>query len=115
MLVLALTGGLFLCLTLLLREVQLARERRALSSKIRQQHARLQHMQSQLQETRDDLFVMQRLLMERNLYDEAAFARAREQLIEQPRLKATSEQAQQSDADLGVQRIILAGNPDKIH
>lgn len=88
-----LAATLFVCVALLVREVNLLRERATISQSLDEVSLSQQSVRDGTRRLAEDLFVLQNLLLERNLLQKSELMRARGRLIEQPRRKAEERTA----------------------
>ncbi len=88
MTLLALCGGLLLAVALMVREVQLRRERAAARADHDRLFASVETAVRHLRRTREDLYVMRTVMQERGVLTEEDLARGRARLIETPRRRA---------------------------
>lgn len=105
MTLLALGATIIFVLGLVIRELQLARERTVHITHLQSLRQSLEATRAQLRRCTEDLFVLQAILAERNLFNEADLTRGRLRLIEAPR-----RQAEERDAigrHLGANQAIL--------
>jgi hypothetical protein len=93
MALLAVVGALSLMLAWSVREWQLSRERRAFAQAVDHLRVSLETTRHHLRKVSEDLFVLQSLMVERNLIDETELARGRMRLIEGPRRAAEERDA----------------------
>ncbi len=93
MLLLAVVGGLLLCLALAVREYQQSRERAVLLQALEQLRAAHELQRQQHKRLAEDQWVLQRLLVERGLLEQAAVDRGRLRLIDLPRRQAAEREA----------------------
>ncbi len=114
MALLAISGGLMLCLAWAVREYQLWRERQALQAALNQLKQALDLSRQQMRRMSEDVYVMQAVLVEKNLLDEDELQRGRIRLIETPRRQA--EERNQLLRHMNVSPTQIIDDPDpKIH
>lgn len=88
-----LAAAFFVCVSLLVREVTLVRERATLSRNIEELSLSQQSVRDGTRRLAEDLFVLQNLMVERGLLQQSDVSRGRGRLIEQPRRKAEERTA----------------------
>jgi hypothetical protein len=112
---LAVGGGLFLALALLVREVQLSRERAMQAAVFEQLRAALESTRTQLRRASEDLHVLQNVLVERRMVDEAELARTRIRLVEMPRRLAAEKDAIRRHLGVSPQVLVRDDGDGKVH
>lgn len=115
MALLAVIGGILLALALIARELQGSRERAAQTAALHEVQSALERTRQQLRRTQEDLYVMQSLLAERNILDEAELARGRLRLIETPKRLAAEREAVVRHLGASPTELVVDENVDKIH
>ena len=115
MTLLAVGGGIFLALALIVRELQLARERAMHLAAFEQLRLALDATRTQLRRAFEDLYVLQTVLAERNVLDEAELQRSRARLIEQPRRIAEERDAIQRHLGVSPTHLVVEDTEGKIH
>ena len=86
-------AAILLCVALFVREIQLMRERNLLCRTVDDLRLSQQSVKDGTRRLAEDVFVLQNLLLERNLLQEPELMRARGRLIEQPRRRAEERSA----------------------
>jgi hypothetical protein len=115
MTLLALGAGIFFALAMILRELQLGRERAMHQATFEQLHLSLEGVRAQLRRAGEDLYVLQAVLAERNLLNEADLARGRARLIENPRRIAEERDAIQRHLGVAPTHLVVDDSDGKIH
>jgi hypothetical protein len=115
MVTLVLGAGIFFTAALILREFQLARERAMHMAAFDQLRLALEGMRAQLRRNAEDIYVMQVLLAERSIFNEAELARARARLIEAPKRNAEERESIQRHLGREPTHLVLDENDGKIH
>src|SRR5687767_6586533 len=93
MALLAVVGALSLMLAWAVREWQLARERRAFAQAVEHLRLSLDSSRQHLKRISEDLYVLQSVMVERNLIDETELQRSRVRLVDNPRRLAEERDA----------------------
>ena len=112
---LALGGGICLALALVIRELQLIRERTMQINMLEQLRLSLESTRTQLRRHAEDLFVLQTLLVEHNLTTEAELVNSRVRLIETPRRLAEERSSIQRHLGVEPPHLVLEDSEGKIH
>ena len=107
MLVLVVFGSLLLGSAVLLRELQLHRERRETRVLFEQQRISMEIHRSHLNRAREDLFVLQATVLERGILEESDLLEGRNRLIEKPRLRAREQNALLESLGTSAERLLL--------
>lgn len=115
MLVLTLIGTMLIGLALLVRELRLVDERRRQTAALLAVEAALEKTRAQLRRTLEDVYVLQTLLLERNLLDEQELARARARLVEAPRRIAQERAEVLRTAGVSEPALVVDEGIDKLH
>src|SRR4051812_23081934 len=115
MTLLALAAGIFFALALILRELQLGRERAMHHASFEQLRLSLEGTRAQLRRAGEDLYVLQAVLAERNLLTETDLARCRARLIENPRRIAEERDAIQRHLGVAPTHLVVDDSEGKIH
>lgn len=115
MTLLAIGGGLFLALALIIREYQLTRERALQAATFEQLRVSLEATRGQLRRACEDLYVLQSVLSERNVLDEADLARTRIRLVEMPRRVAAERDAIRRHLGVAPQHLVIDESDGKVH
>lgn len=115
MTLLAIGGGIFLALALIVRELQTARERALQLAAFEQLRLSLDATRGQLRRAFEDLYVLQTVLAERNILDEAELARSRARLIETPRRIAEERDAIQRHLGVAPTHLVVDESEGKVH
>lgn len=108
-------AGIFFTAALILREFQLARERAMQMATYDQLRLALEGTRAQLRRNAEDLYVLQVILAERNLLNEAELARTRARLIENPKRMAEERDAIQRHLGVAPTHLVVDENEGKIH
>ena len=111
----AIGAGIFFALALILREFQLARERAMHIALQEQMRLSLESTRAQLRRAAEDLFVLQSVLVERNLLDETQLARSRARLIEAPRRMAEERDAIARHLGVAPTHLVVEETDGKVH
>lgn len=108
-------AGMMLTLALIMREVQLLRERTQLIQLL--DDVRLSHQGTRDQARRlgEDLYLLQALLAERNLLQEADLTRARNRLIDRPRRLTQEREAIHAHLGQRHSTVMLEESEGKVH
>ncbi len=115
MALLAVFGGLLLAIALVLRELQLARQRTQQASSAERQRLALEQTRSQLQHALEDVYVLQMLLVERGLFEEGDLVRGRARLVEAPRRVAAEREALLRHLGASAPQLVLDDQNNKVH
>jgi len=110
-----LIAGSMLTLALIIREIQLIKERSNLLQLL--DDVRLSHQGTQDQARRlgEDLFLLQALLSERNLVHESDMTRARARLIDRPRRLTLEREAIHAHLGQRHTAVMLEESEGKVH
>ena len=108
-------GGLLLALALVLRELQLTRERSLQAAAEERLRVALEQTRAQLQHAVEDVYVLRTLLVERGLFEEGDIARARARLVEGPRRLAAEREALMRHLDGAATHLVLDEQNNKVH
>jgi hypothetical protein len=111
---LAVLGGLMLCLAWGVREYQLWRERNALQQTIQQLRTTLDAGRQHARRVSEDLYVLQAVLVERNLLDEDELQRSRIRLVDTPRRLAEERNQLLRNMSISPTQLVDDGDP-KVH
>lgn len=115
MILLALGAGIIVVLGLVIRELQLARERTVHVTHLQGLRQSLEASRAQLRRCTEDLFVLQAILAERNLFNEADLTRGRLRLIEAPRRQAEEREAISRHLGMNQAVMMVDEGEGKIH
>lgn len=100
-------GGLLLAVAILIREKQMAKERRALLRAVDSLRVSVEHQGRRLRRAREDIFLLRVVLQRRDLLNEKEFDRIRLELLGQ-----SAGERQPSTPD---KEQLLADGGDKLH
>jgi hypothetical protein len=113
---LAILGGLLLALALIVREVQLARERANHASELERMRVSLGETRRQLRRALEDLYVLQNVLGDKHLLDEHDLARGRARHIDGPRRIAEERDSiLRKHDDVEATQLIIDEDINKVH
>jgi small-conductance mechanosensitive channel len=108
-------AGMLLTLSLIMREVQLLRERTHLVALLDDVRLQDQGTRDQARRLGEDLYLMQTLLAERNLLNEADMLRARSRLIDRPRRLTQEREAIHAHLGRHPSAVLLEESEGKVH
>jgi hypothetical protein len=104
---LAIFGGLLLCLAIIVRELSVSRER----TESQTTNAELRHavdvLRGHLQRTSDDLYVLRSTLEERHVVSDNELAKNRARLIDNPRRVAAERREVTRTADADPTQVVI--------
>lgn len=115
MALLAVIAAGVLCIAFAVREYQLGKERAAMISAITELRTAVEASRTQLRRLTEDIYVIQTVLAERNVIDDADLARARMRLIETPRRLAEERAAMARHLKVSPTQLVLDPGDPKIH
>ena len=120
MLLLAISGGIFVASALIIREWQIHRNRRISDLQLEKLQGELDHTREDLQNTMEDLYVLRMVLAQHDIVDEFQLAQARQQLLisSQDQKDVLNGELLLSDAEVievTENLPILADSSDKLH
>jgi hypothetical protein len=115
MALLAVVGALSLLFAWSVREWQLARERRTFVQAVEHLRVSLETSRHHLRRVSEDLFVLQSVMVERNLLDETELARSRARLIEVPRRLAEERENITRNMNVSPTSLVIEEGEHKIH
>lgn len=115
MLVLTLIGTMLIGLALLVRELRLVDERRQQAAALLAVEAALEKTRAKLRRTLEDVYVLQTLLLERNVLDEQELAKARARLVEAPRRAAEERAEVLRTVNVSEPALVVDEGIDKLH
>ncbi len=111
----AVLGALLLTVAMILREVQLGKERAAQAQAFALLREALRDSQARTKRVAEDLLVLQRLLEEKRLLDAEELITARLRLIDQPRRVAAERHALTTAHNLAPNQLIIDEDASKVH
>src|SRR5688500_8013516 len=101
--------------TLMLREVQSIRERHRSRETIRELRAGLETTRSQARRAIEDLYVLQTVLTERHVVDDAELSRGRARLIENPRRIAAERESILARPGVSPTQVVIDETEQNVH
>lgn len=108
-------GFLLLLVAWALRELQLYRERAALTQAVDNLRTALENTRQHVRRQSEDLYVLASVLTERNIVDDTELARSRARLIEQPRRVAEEREALTKVLNVPATQLVVEDGDPKIH
>lgn len=115
MTLLALSGGILFTLALIVREFQLARERSLHLAALEQLRLSLEGARAHSRRQAEDMYVLQTVLIERNVLDESELMRSRTRLIETPRRIAEERDSIQRHLGASPPHLLVEESDGKVH
>ncbi len=115
MALLPVVGALSLLFAWAVREWQLARERKAFAQAVEHLRVSLETSRHHLRRVSEDLFVLQSIMVERNLLDETELQRGRVRLVETPRRVAEEREAIARNMKISPTALVIDDGEHKIH